>query len=119
MGRNMKKKNKNKSLVSQTVYMLVIQSVLLAIVVVTYICVSYYTVLENMQANSKNLLQLYGKELENKLENADMLLERLIYKNNDYDMLQSEKESERYYASIEIKKLYRSRLLTISMWMPL
>ena len=43
MGRNMKKKNKKISLVSQTVYMLVIQSILLAIVVVTYICVSYYT----------------------------------------------------------------------------
>ena len=100
----MKKKNKNKSLVSQTIHMFVIQSALLGIVIVTYICVSYYTVLENMQTSSRNLLQLYGKELENKLENADMLLERLIYKNNDYDMLQSEKESERYYASIEIKK---------------
>ncbi len=110
MGRNMKKKNKNKSLVSQTVYMLVIQSVLLAIVVVTYICVSYYTVLENMQTSSRNLIQLYGKELENKLENADMLLERLIYKNNDYDMLQSEKESERYYASIEIKTLIQEQI---------
>ena len=110
MGRNMKKKNKNKSLVSQTVYMLVIQSVLLAIVVVTYICVSYYTVLENMQANSKNLLQLYGKELENKLENADMLLERLIYKNNDYDMLQSEKETERYYASVAIKNFIQEQI---------
>ena len=110
MGRNMKRKNKNKSLVSQTVYMLVIQSVLLAIVVVTYICVSYYTVLENMQANSKNLLQLYGKELENKLENADMLLERLIYKNNDYDMLQSEKETERYYASVAIKNFIQEQI---------
>jgi len=50
------------------------------------------------------------KEMDRRAtENADMLLERLIYKNNDYDMLQSEKESERYYASIEIKNLYRSR----------
>ena len=73
----MKKKNKNKSLVSQTIHMFVIQSALLGIVIVTYICVSYYTVLENMQTSSRNLLQLYGKELENKLENADMLLERL------------------------------------------
>ena len=106
----MKKKNKNKSLVSQTIHMFVIQSALLGIVIVTYICVSYYTVLENMQTSSRNLLQLYGKELENKLENADMLLERLIYKNNDYDMLQSEKESERYYASIEIKKIIQEQI---------
>lgn len=106
----MKKKNKNKSLVSQTIHMFVIQSALLGIVIVTYICVSYYTVLENMQTSSRNLLQLYGKELENKLENADMLLERLIYKNNDYDMLQSEKESERYYASIEIKKFIQGQI---------
>lgn len=106
----MKKKNKNKSLVSQTIHMFVIQSALLGIVIVTYICVAYYTVLENMQTSSRNLLQLYGKELENKLENADMLLERLIYKNNDYDMLQSEKESERYYASIEIKKIIQEQI---------
>ena len=106
----MKKKNKNKSLVSQTIHMFVIQSALLGIVIVTYICVSYYTVLENMQTSSRNLLQLYGKELENKLENADMLLERLIYKNNDYDMLQSEKESERYYASIEIKNFIQEQI---------
>ena len=74
----MKKKNKNKSLVSQTIHMFVIQSALLGIVIVTYICVSYYTVLENMQTSSRNLLQLYGKELENKLENADMLLVKKI-----------------------------------------
>lgn len=90
--------------------MLGIQSVLLAIVVISYIVVSYNTVLENMQTSSKNLLQLYGKELENKLENADMLLERLIYKNNDYDMLQSEKETERYYASIEIKNFIQEQI---------
>lgn len=105
-----KKKNKNKSLVSQTIYMLAIQSALLAIVVITYIVVSYYTVLDNMQSNSRNLLQLYGKELENKLENADMLLERLIYKNNDYDMLQSEKETDRYYASVAIKKFIQEQI---------
>ena len=75
------------------------------------IFVSHITqILENMQTSSRNLLQLYGKELENKLENADMLLERLIYKNNDYDMLQSEKESERYYASIEIKKIIQEQI---------
>lgn len=101
---------KKKSLVSQTICMLGIQSVLLAIVVISYIVVSYNTVLENMQTSSKNLLQLYGKELENKLENADMLLERLIYKNNDYDMLQSEKETERYYASIEIKNFIQEQI---------
>ena len=50
----MKKKNKNKSLVSQTIHMFVIQSALLGIVIVTYICVSYYTVLENMQTSSRN-----------------------------------------------------------------
>ena len=83
---------------------------MLAIVVISYIVVSYNTVLENMQTSSKNLLQLYGKELENKLENADMLLERLIYKNNDYDMLQSEKETERYYASIEIKNFIQEQI---------
>ena len=52
----MKKKNKNKSLVSQTIHMFVIQSALLGIVIVTYICVSYYTVLENMQQKSASVI---------------------------------------------------------------
>ena len=52
-----------------------------------------------------NFVQIYGKELDNKIANADMLLERLIYKNSDYDMLQSEKANERYYAMMNIKNI--------------
>lgn len=101
---------RKKSLISQTIYMIGIQSVLIAIVVASYIAVSYYTILENMQTSSRNLLQLYGKELDNKLENADMLLERLIYRRDDYDMLQSESETERYYASVAIKNFIQEQI---------
>ena len=50
-----------------------------------------------------NLILIYGRELENRIKNADMLLERLIYTNDDYDLLQSEDEAVRYYASVRLK----------------
>lgn len=98
-----------KSLISRTIFMLGIQCILLVSVFFSYIFVSYHTALGNLQTSSNNLMQLYGKELENKLDNADMLLERLIYKNNDYDMLQSKSESDRYYASVKIKELIQEQ----------
>ena len=61
--------------------------------------------MDNLTSASDNLLQIYGRELNNKLDNADILLSGLIYENSDYDMLQSSKESERYYAAIKLKKI--------------
>lgn len=99
-----------KSFISRTIFMLVVQCILLVAVFFSYIFVSYHMALENLQTSNKNLILLYGKELENKLNNADMLLERLIYKNSDYDMLQSENESDRYYASVKIKSFIQEQI---------
>ena len=90
--------------------MLAVQCILLIVVFFSYIFVSYHMALENLQTSNKNLILLYGKELENKLNNADMLLERLIYKNSDYDMLQSDNESDRYYASVKIKSFIQEQI---------
>lgn len=99
-----------KSFICRTIFMLAVQCILLIVVFFSYIFVSYHMALENLQTSNKNLILLYGKELENKLNNADMLLERLIYKNSDYDMLQSDNESDRYYASVKIKSFIQEQI---------
>ena len=81
------------------------QMILLVAVFLLFILYSYHTAQDNLRTASDNLLQIYGRELSNKLDNSDILLEGLIYENTDYDMLQSGKESERYYASIKLKKV--------------
>lgn len=100
---------KKRSLISRTVFMLRIQCILLVSIFFLTFFVSYYTTLDNLQTSSDNLMLLYGREIQNKLDNADMLLEQLIYKNKDYDMLQSEREADRYYASVKIKELIQQQ----------
>lgn len=65
----------------------------------------YKNVKDSMESSVNSMLQIYGHELQNKLDNADKILERLIYKNTDYEMLQSDKESERYFASVALSRL--------------
>ena len=94
---------KKKSLIERTIFLSVIQCILLLAVFVMYLMISYRTAADSLEKNMHNLMQIYGKELEGKIDNADMLLERLIYKNTDYDMLQSPEENDRYYASVKVK----------------
>ncbi len=94
---------KKKSLIERTVFLISVQCVLLFAVFISYLLISYRTASDSLEQNMHNLMQIYGKELDSKIENADMLLERLIYKNTDYDMLQSNNANDRYYASINVK----------------
>lgn len=98
------------SLIKKLICMLVIQCTILLAVFISYTNFFYSTIEQGLEDNAKNFIQMYGKELKNKLDNADMLLERLIYKNNDYSMLQSENESSRYYASINLKKFIQEQI---------
>lgn len=94
---------KKKSLIERTIFLIIIQCILLLVVFVTYLVISYRTAADSLEQSMHNLMQIYGKELDGKIENADMLLERLIYKNTDYDMLQSADSNDRYYASVKVK----------------
>lgn len=94
-----------KPFIRRTIVLMAAQLALLIMILLFFILFSYRIAVENMIGNIENLMQIYGKELENKIENADRLLERLVYKNTDYDMLQSENESDRYYASMNLRKL--------------
>jgi len=94
-----------KSFILKIVRMMTFQMILLVAVLLLFILFSYHTAMDNLTSASDNLLQIYGRELNNKLDNADILLSGLIYENSDYDMLQSSKESERYYAAINSRRL--------------
>ena len=85
---------KKQSFIRKTIFMLGIQCILLFVVFISYLMISYYNAAKSLEQNMYNFVQIYGKELDNKIANADMLLERLIYKNSDYDMLQSEKDKK-------------------------
>ena len=104
------KERKKKSFVRKTVFMMGIQCILLFVVFISYLMISYYNAAKSLEQNMYNFVQIYGKELDNKIANADMLLERLIYKNSDYDMLQSENANERYYAMMNIKNTIEEQL---------
>ena len=101
---------KKKSFIRKTIFMLGIQCILLFVVFISYLMISYYNAAKSLEQNMYNFVQIYGKELDNKIANADMLLERLIYKNSDYDMLQSENANERYYAMRNIKNMIEEQL---------
>ena len=84
--------------------------ILLILVFFSYLIFSYRVTAENLKNSMENLIQIYGRELNNKIQNADALLDGLIYNNTDYGLLQSEDESTRYYASIRLKELVEEQM---------
>lgn len=98
-------RGKESSVIKSTILLLVIQCVLLVLILTAYLMFSYRTAEDSLCKSARNILELYGRGLENKLESADLLLERLLYKNDDYDLLQSERESDRCYSAIRLKDL--------------
>lgn len=94
-----------KSLVKVTVVLMIIQLSFVVLSLLFLIQVSYRTATDSMTQSMDNIIQIYGKELDNKLDSAQQLLERLVYKNTEYELLQSKNESERYYASMTLYQL--------------
>ena len=93
------------SVIRKTIIFIVIQSILIAAVFGVYVNNSYRNIKSAQVSSAENLVEVYGRELDNKLQYADMLLEQMIYKNDNYSMLKSGKESERYYASVRLKEM--------------
>lgn len=94
-----------KSLVKVTVVLMTIQLSFVVLSLLFFIQFSYRTAMDSMTQSMDNIMQIYKKELINKLDSAQQLLERLVYKNADYELLQSQSESERYYASMALYQL--------------
>ena len=91
------------SVIKKTILFIVIQFILIATVFGVYVVNSYSNIKNAQSTSTENTVEIFGRELDNKIKNADMLLEQMIYQNDNYDMLQSNKESDRYYASMALK----------------
>ena len=103
---------KKKSFIRSTIVMLLLQTALLITILVVFLYSTYRSGVENTYEMMDNFLQVYSNELDNKTDDANRLLERLIYNNPNYIMLQSEDEMDRYYASINISTLLQESIIT-------
>ena len=76
-----------KSSVRKAVILMGVHFILLMIVFFSYLFFSYRMAAEDLANSMENLIQIYGRELGNKVENADMLLERLIHDNVELSLI--------------------------------
>ena len=95
---------KKKSFISVTVIMLLIQMIFLILTMLIFLYSSYKLGADERKRMMENIFRIYNHQLENKIENVDHILQRIIYNNPDYDMIKIENETERNYAGISLKK---------------
>lgn len=77
--------------------------VLLVFAAFTAFCVSSVT--GSLSQELSGTVHICGRGLDDKLKSMDMLLERLIYKNNNYSLLHSDDHRTRYFAALDLRKL--------------
>lgn len=94
---------KRKSVVSQVRGYLLVQFIIIFIVLFVYIINTYSDINKARTTSVENMLNVYGSELQNKLDNSDALMEQVLYKNTELELIQSDEESERVYASLRLK----------------
>lgn len=99
------KATNSQSIIKKTVRLLGIQCMLLLTVLVAFLAVIYHTASENLETSARNLIEVYGRSLQITMEKVDTMLEQLMYNNSTYTLLQSESESVRYYASVELNEI--------------
>ena len=94
---------KRNSVVSQVRGYLLGQFIIIFIVLFVYIINTYSDINKARTTSVENMLNVYGSELQNKLDNSDALMEQVLYKNTELELIQSDEESERVYASLRLK----------------
>ena len=95
---------KKKSFINNTIFLLTIQMLLLVMVLLGSVYSTYQSAMENVEEMVDGFLQVYGKELDNKIDNTEQLLASLLYGNRQYNLLKSADESSRYFAAVELKE---------------
>jgi len=101
---------KKNSISRKTFILLAVQFILLLSVLSSYILYSHKNYVQGIRQASDNYLKLYAKDLESKIESAEKVLEKIVYDNTDYSLIQSSKSEERYYASNRIKQVLTTSL---------
>ncbi len=91
-----------KSFIRMAVFIMITQVVLIAGIFLAFLISTYQTAMREMEDTAENFLEVLGTEMENRLNNTNMILEGLLYKNTNYDLLESGSERERFYAAHEL-----------------
>jgi len=78
--------------------------IFLILTMLIFLYSSYKLGADERKRMMENIFRIYNHQLENKIENGDHILQRIIYNNPDYDMIKIENETERNYAGISLKK---------------
>ncbi len=99
------------SFVTRTRVFLSILHVILLAIVAVYVLSAWSTAREQMKISTANLLQVYGNTLNQKINGANQLLQRIMFNNASYDQLQSSDEATRVYAALSLKKFISDSLL--------
>ena len=84
------------SVVRRLTRLLLIQGVLIALVLAVFAVFSVQSVSDELFTTMDNALVLEARGMEDRLSAGNVLLERLIYRNDNYSLLQSESDSARY-----------------------
>ncbi|MFQ8998817.1 sensor histidine kinase [Allofournierella massiliensis] len=100
---------KKGSLIRQLAIMLTAQILLLIVVLLLVIAYTIHNARVEKEKMLSNLLTVYGQNLENRIQRADGILENItLNQSTELDLITSDKESERYYARVELFESMRA-----------
>ena len=92
------------SVVRRLSRLLLIQGILVVLVLAAFAAFSAQSVSDALFGTMDNALALEGRSMEDKLSAGNVLLERLIYRNDNYSLLHSESDSDRYFVAWELNE---------------
>lgn len=92
-----------KSFISKLSKLIKFQMLALVILLLAFLLVSYRNVRGELNAVSDNLLLTYGRQLENRIVDAEKIFSRFLYGNTDLDLIRSSDEMTRHYASVRLQ----------------
>ena len=100
------------SILRQVLFLFNIQLLAVLVVMLSSIVFMQRLARERMEAMAENLVEIYGSQMNNRLTQSWNNLSRIIYDNYDPDLLSSDKEQERYYASVRLNTLLQNIVKT-------
>lgn len=90
-------------LVKKMIRYMVVLIVLLSLVLAVYAFSSYHVLSDELRKEEESILQVYGSTLEGRLTQMDGVLQNLLLQNyNEFKLLKSSSETDRFYALQDI-----------------
>ncbi|MDO5426059.1 MAG: histidine kinase [Eubacteriales bacterium] len=83
---------------------MLLQLLLLVVILVSVLGLSYGTMRDELRQTTRSMLEIYGNNLTYQMSKMENLLRNLVYNNNSLPLLESEDESVRYYAAMDLRQ---------------